>query len=134
MGSLNSLQILAVVVVAALELDQKLSILSTQVDDLDLGLRIHLDVLRLHEQWRIVRMRMKPALPALCNVVQTIVRCEYKETSAATSGREVKRSIERKRDSTHVLYLGAQTMARASGIIIWYEQCVCKSTEDRKAV
>lgn len=85
-GSLNSLQILAVVVVVV-ELDKQLSILSTQVDDLDLGLGVHLDVLRLHEQWRIVGMRMKAALPALCNIVQSIVRCQYKETSAAKRAR-----------------------------------------------
>lgn len=90
-GSLNSLQILAVVVVVVVvELDKQLSILSTQVDDLDLGLGVHLDVLCLHEQWRIVGMRMKAALPALCNVVQSIVRCQYKETSAAKRVRMVK--------------------------------------------
>lgn len=61
-------------------------------------------MLRLHEQWRIVGMRMKPALPALCNVVQTIVRCEYKETSAATSVRQVKKIIERKRDWIPLTY------------------------------
>lgn len=88
-GSLNSLQILAVVVVV--ELDKQLSILSTQVDDLDLGLGVHLDVLRLHEQWRIVGMRMKAALPALCNIVQSIVRCQYKETSAEKRTKKVKR-------------------------------------------
>jgi hypothetical protein len=32
------------------------------------------------------------------------------------------------------LYLGAQTTATASGIINWYEQWVCKSTLDKKAV
>lgn len=90
-GSLNSLQILAVVVVVVVELDKQLSILSTQVDDLDLGLGVHLNVLRLHEQWRIVGMGMKAALPALCNIVQSIVRCQYKETSAAKGVRKVKR-------------------------------------------
>lgn len=82
---------MAVVVVVVVELDKQLSILSTQVDDLDLGLGVHLDVLRLHEQWRIVGMRMKAALPALCNIVQSIVRCQYKETSAAKRTKKVKR-------------------------------------------
>lgn len=31
-------------------------------------------------------------------------------------------------------FFGEQTIAKASGIICWYEQWVCKSTEDRKAV
>lgn len=35
---------------------------------------------------------------------------------------------------TYVWYFGAQTIAIASGIMIWYEQWVWRSTDDRKAV
>lgn len=66
----------------AAELDQHFSILSAQIDDLDLRLGIHFDVLRIHEERWIIGVRVKSALPALCDVVQAILRRENEETSS----------------------------------------------------
>lgn len=55
--------------------------LAAQINDLYLVLAVHPDVLRLHEQWRVIRMRMKARLPALGNKIQPVMRREYKETS-----------------------------------------------------